>query len=228
MVTIGMMRLGSRNVWKGECMPTQTFFNLPDAKRQAIVEVALREFAANDPVSASVSRIVEQAGIAKGAMYRYITGKEDLYLYLLDLANRARLHFMQAENPPSGRAGFFDLVRLMLEADARFREAHPLLEQVLHRAVYSDHPLREEAVRRLREPLYGFWRELIDRDVAQGTLDPSFDPNLILFAFATLSTALPDYVRSTVSPDADPTELASHAASELVRMLECGLARRQA
>lgn len=49
-------------------MPKQTFLNLSDAKRKAFLEIALEEFANNDYNTASVSKIVEQAGIAKGSV----------------------------------------------------------------------------------------------------------------------------------------------------------------
>ena len=45
-------------------MPNQTFFNLPDAKREQILQIAIDEFAENDTDSASISRIVARAGIA--------------------------------------------------------------------------------------------------------------------------------------------------------------------
>ena len=68
-------------------MPKETFFNLPEAKRQRIIDLALAEFAEKDYDTASISRIVSQAGIAKGSFYQYFENKEDLYTYLLTLGN---------------------------------------------------------------------------------------------------------------------------------------------
>ena len=51
-------------------MPSQTFFNLSEEKREAIVKVALDEFSRFDYSSASISRIVRKTGIAKGSFYQ--------------------------------------------------------------------------------------------------------------------------------------------------------------
>ena len=64
-------------------MPKQTFFNLPDDKRQRILDVVIDEFADNDYANVSISRIVARAGIAKGSFYQYFEDKEDLSGYLV-------------------------------------------------------------------------------------------------------------------------------------------------
>jgi len=66
-------------------LPKQTFFNLPAEKRKLLTDLTLEEFAAHTYHAASLSRIVERAGIAKGSMYQYFEGKLDLYLYALKL-----------------------------------------------------------------------------------------------------------------------------------------------
>ena len=57
-------------------MPSQTFFNLPTAKRERSLEVALEEFASKDYNSASISHIVRKTGIAQGSLYQYFAKKE--------------------------------------------------------------------------------------------------------------------------------------------------------
>ena len=59
-------------------MPKITFFNLPDEKRQLILDIAIDEFAENDFANVSISRIVARAGIAKGSFYQYFEDKDDL------------------------------------------------------------------------------------------------------------------------------------------------------
>jgi TetR/AcrR family transcriptional regulator len=65
-------------------MPKPTFFNLTDDKRQRLIDLAIEEFAENDYDLASISKIVAQAGIAKGSFYQYFEDKKDLYQYLLE------------------------------------------------------------------------------------------------------------------------------------------------
>lgn len=87
-------------------MPNQTFFNLPDKKRQTIADLAIAEFANNDYQNASITKIVKQAKIAKGSFYQYFEDKKELYLYLVDLASKKKLAFLQQAKPPEPNMGF--------------------------------------------------------------------------------------------------------------------------
>ena len=60
-------------------MPKETFFNLPEDKRQAILDLAIEEFAAHDYKNASISRIVERAGIysLKDLSLTWIPNRDD-------------------------------------------------------------------------------------------------------------------------------------------------------
>ena len=64
-------------------MPTQTFFRLPEEKRERLTEAAWEEFMAVPFADASINRIVRAAQIPRGSFYQYFEGKEDLFFYLL-------------------------------------------------------------------------------------------------------------------------------------------------
>lgn len=67
-------------------MPRPRFEKLTEEKRETIIAAAARDFAAQGYSGASLNRIIERAGISKGAMYYYFDDKEDLFLtVLLDL-----------------------------------------------------------------------------------------------------------------------------------------------
>ena len=65
-------------------MPKQTFFNLPQEKRQKIEQAALDEFAEYGFDNSNMNRIVAQSQIAKGSFYQYFDDKKDLYFHLID------------------------------------------------------------------------------------------------------------------------------------------------
>lgn len=67
-------------------MPSKTFENLNDDKKKLIEEALLTEFSQHSLASAQVARIVKQAGIARGAFYKYFTDLKDAYLYFYQLA----------------------------------------------------------------------------------------------------------------------------------------------
>lgn len=64
----------------GESMPRPRFDRLPAEKREMILEAAAKEFAAYGYAQASLNRILNEAGISKGAAYYYFDDKADLYM----------------------------------------------------------------------------------------------------------------------------------------------------
>lgn len=64
-------------------MPKETFFNLPPAKREKLVEAAVNEFARKSCAEASINRIIQTAVIPRGSFYQYFSGKMDLFQYVL-------------------------------------------------------------------------------------------------------------------------------------------------
>jgi len=60
-------------------MPRPRFNKLPEEKRERILEAAAKEFVAYGYESASMNRMLAEAGISKGAAYYYFDDKADLY-----------------------------------------------------------------------------------------------------------------------------------------------------
>lgn len=65
-------------------MPKQTFFNLPQEKRDVLIEAARKEFSRVPLYEASIANIVKEAEISRGSFYQYFEDKDDLYFYLLE------------------------------------------------------------------------------------------------------------------------------------------------
>lgn len=61
-------------------MPTETFHNLPQEKKQIILDAAKKEFSTVAFHDASINKIIKEAGISRGSFYMYFKDKEDLYL----------------------------------------------------------------------------------------------------------------------------------------------------
>lgn len=167
-------------------MPNQTFFNLPEKKRNKLTEVAIAEFAAYDYTNASISRIVADAKIAKGSFYQYFQDKKDLYLHLVELASQERINFLRSTDPPEPQKGFFRYLRWLLGASAQFDLTHPTLSRIVNGAAYSDLPFRDEAVKRTQEISLEYVKELVSQGIAQGDISSDISPDLAAFVVSTL------------------------------------------
>jgi AcrR family transcriptional regulator len=173
-------------------MPKDTFFNLPEEKRQRIIDLALAEFAANDFETASISRIVAQANIAKGSFYQYFENKEDLHSYLLTLAAEAKAQFL-GSNPPDPQMGIFAYIRWLSAAGIKFELTQPHLSQVGYRAVRSGAvPAALQGQARLAAAV--FFRQLVEQGQARGGIAPEIDPDLAAFLFNVIFTELGGYL----------------------------------
>lgn len=76
-------------------MPKLTFYNLPDEKRQTLVQAIKSEFSRVPLFEASISNIVKAAGIPRGSFYQYFEDKDDAFFYLLnELAEQEKYNFL--------------------------------------------------------------------------------------------------------------------------------------
>jgi AcrR family transcriptional regulator len=213
-------------------VPTATFHNLPEAKRQLILDLAIEEFAAHDYPQASISRIVARAGIAKGSLYQYFADKSDLYLYLLQLAADEKRAFLESARPPGGAAGFFATLRWLFQAGMQFEFSNPQLAQVGYRAVYSA-ATTPDAVAVLRGAPGAFFQPLVEQGQASGEIDPALDIALIAFMLNAVMTQLGDFLLSQLARPretllTDGSQTFDHPAywrlvDELLTILERGL-----
>ena len=62
----------------------ETFENLPESKREHILQVCIEEFALNGYINTSTNTIVKRLGISKGLLFLYFKSKKNLFLYITD------------------------------------------------------------------------------------------------------------------------------------------------
>ena len=96
-------------------MPTQTFFRLPEEKRERLTEAAWREFLAVSYAEASINRIVREAQIPRGSFYQYFEDKEDLFFYLLSLGREESMGILTGVLDAAGGDPYDATLRLFDE-----------------------------------------------------------------------------------------------------------------
>ena len=180
-------------------MPKQTFLNLPAEKRERFIEIAIEEFAENDFQTASISRIVAEAGIAKGSFYQYFENKEDLYIHLLDLGIRQKAQFLNRE-PPDPQMDIFAYLQWLIQAGVQFEFRHPRLSQIGYRAVKSG-TLPEKFRNQAADTANTFFTQLVAQGIEQGNIDPAIDADVAAFIFNTIFTELGGYMMNRLEPD---------------------------
>ncbi|MFP3854081.1 MAG: TetR/AcrR family transcriptional regulator [Anaerolineales bacterium] len=183
-------------------MPTETYFNLPEDKRLRIERLAIEEFANYDYHQASISRLVDRAGIAKGSFYQYFEDKEELFRYLLGLAAQEKARFLEEAMAGDPGGTVFDQLRRLMRRGLEFEFSHPGLAQIGYRAYYGDAPLSPQILEQMRQGGRQFFLKLIERGRAEGSIGPSLDPNIVAWLFTVVFNNLGDFLLERLGVDA--------------------------
>lgn len=177
-------------------MPKQTFLNLPEEKRKALLEIALDEFANNDYNTASVSKIVEKAGIAKGSVYQYFEDKQDLFLYLLDYANQEMMSAIQGTPPPDSNADFFETLRWQMSVTVQAAMKYPVHSKLARRAYSSPLPFHDAILEKAKKIRQEHFQAMVARAQASGQLNPGLDPAVVTVMVQGLMSDLGLFLQS--------------------------------
>jgi AcrR family transcriptional regulator len=175
-------------------MPKQTFLNLPDEKRQVIIDAAIEEFAEYGLENASTNRIVANSGISKGSFYQYFEDKQDVFMHLLTVLEREKLEFFKGRHPPSTNMDTFQYFRWMIKTGMEFNTSHPLLTQAISRVMFGEGMYYGNTFADVRERTARGLRVMIEQAVARGEVDPSVDVDLAVMVMETWSNAISTYV----------------------------------
>jgi len=164
-------------------MPAETFFNLPEDKRQRIIDCAVDEFAEHPYAAASLSQIVARAGISKGSMYQYFENKLDLYRWLaLEYAGQKKIVYFPehiAQDPMGASISFFEFLRDGAIAGCLFTVDHPKLARAALRLVEPT-PVDElqQLHRSFADQGMAFWHARIRMAIDAGELRSDLDVEL--------------------------------------------------
>lgn len=169
-------------------MPTATFFNLPEEKRNRIFNAAVEEFAGFRFSDASINRIVKAAGIPRGSFYQYFDGKEDLYLHILEKIGEEKMKIFSQHRLADPSLSFFQAVNAAMPAIWDWADQHPLYSRIGLQMVRDDDEFVRRTVRRMdssRELLV----RLLEEDQRRGFIRREVDPALTADLYLSIVTA---------------------------------------
>ena len=175
-------------------MPKQTFLNLPEEKRNNIVNAAIEEFAQYGLENASTNRIVANSGIAKGSFYQYFEDKQDVFMYLLTMLEREKIEFFDGKHPPSTNMDTFQYFRWIIKTGMEFNTSHPLLTQAVSRVMFGEGMYYGQLFADIRERTSQGLRGMIEQAIQRGEVDPSVDVDLAVMIMETWSNAISTYI----------------------------------
>ncbi|MGL5440252.1 MAG: TetR/AcrR family transcriptional regulator [Filifactoraceae bacterium] len=105
-------------------MPTNVFIELSEEKRENIIKVSIAEFSKYGYENSSTNRIVQDAGISKGSLFKYFKNKEELFFYILDFVTQ-KLIVSLAQEVPVLPKGLFERIIRYSELEFTWYVKHP-------------------------------------------------------------------------------------------------------
>jgi AcrR family transcriptional regulator len=162
-------------------MPIETFNNLPDAKRERIVEAAIEEFADHSYQAASISNIVRKAEIAKGSFYQYFEDKRSFYRFLVEFATEEKLKILNELPTPDPSSDLFGYLRWQFLVQVHFELHQPRLAEILYRAFIEEIPFPDMTEELRRRGTTQFFKQLLTQGIIHGSVSPWVDPDVAAF-----------------------------------------------
>jgi len=157
-------------------MPTETFLKLNPEKRERIVACAIKNFAEKGFTGTSMDSVAKCSGIAKGALYRYFTGKKDLYIEVIDhLVNEVN-QYAQEFLASRKEQNVFETIRDWLVAIYAFQERFLTHRKVLCNILYQeDLEFKGEVLAKFGKLSTYYTRLLLQHGIARGEVSEEID-----------------------------------------------------
>lgn len=181
------------------------FEKLPIEKQARIVNASISEFAERDYETASMNKVVERAGIAKGSLFNYFKTKSSLYFHIYHLALGEVKAYLRKVRDETADLPFDVRLAKIVDSGVQFITEHPRLARIYFRLIYSDDsPNRKKIVDELQsmsdEYLGGIIQDAMDRNELDAQLDKS---QSVFFLDAVLTRFLKDYHEALELGDQD-------------------------
>ncbi len=137
-------------------------------RRQRIIEAAARLFAELGFAGCEMERVAADLGIAKGTLYLYFPGKQDLFFACVDLG----MQQMQAAVHAAAESVTepFDIISRAIRAYLAFFDEHPHYVELLIQERANFKNRKRPTYFEYRDANRGPWRELYTGLVAAGKL----------------------------------------------------------
>jgi AcrR family transcriptional regulator len=123
-------------------MPRPRFDKLDPEVRARLLEAAAQEFSLSSYASASLNRIIEQAGISKGSLYYYFDDKEDLFRAVLSYLDECSEGLFTLAADDLTADNFWDRIEAFSHRATEVIRKHPWISgflRMLH-DVYTQKP----------------------------------------------------------------------------------------
>ncbi|MGN1417576.1 MAG: TetR/AcrR family transcriptional regulator [Oscillospiraceae bacterium] len=141
----------------------EKFYDLPEEKREQMLNGALHVFAKYDYKKASMEEIAAAAGVSKALLFHYFENKRGLYLFAYSYSTDFFLREMRAMQDDS-ETDYFQMIVNSQRSKLAILAKHPDIMMFLIKAYYEESPeVRNDIDKSFAEVLADSSRRFLER-----------------------------------------------------------------
>jgi len=205
------------------------FSRLDSSKQARVLDAAIEEFAEQGFSLASMNRVVQRGGIAKGSLFQYFGSKEGLFRFIFDHAVELVRKSLRQVKQETASADFFERISQSLLTGIHFIVRHPRIYQIYLKMIFQESfPLRSQFLQQVHLFSADYLKPLVEGGIARGELRADLNVDLtVFFLDALMDRFLQAYCVSFLDAGAGiyqamPDEL-QEKVEEFIKLLRHGL-----
>lgn len=160
-------------------IPTLTFKNLNNEKKNRIIQAAIDEFSERRFHEAKLSNIIKNAGIPRGSFYQYFEDKLDLYKFIFNQIGEHKMEYLTDDLKNPHELAFFDLFRELYKTGLKFAYENPKYIKITSLLLASRDVIYKEIFEQNINIAVAFYKSMIIRDQQEGRMDKGIDPDTL-------------------------------------------------
>lgn len=175
-------------------MPKDTFFNLPNEKRDRIIRTAIKEFSKMHYMKVTIDSIVNGARISKGSFYQYFEDKDDIYKYVVNQIGDKKKQALDDMKGKKEQLQFKEYVIELLKVAQNF-ERKDLELQKLKEKFINECPqeVRKEVLKNEIPKSYKLFEDVITSYINKGELREDLNVKISAYMITSCLVSLEDY-----------------------------------
>lgn len=201
-------------------MPTSTFFNLDELKRQRIIDIAIDEFSSAHFNDVSINQLIKRAEIARGSFYQYFEDLDDLYQFIAQIISQTKMAYMQEyiqnENTP-----FFEMLYGLYSTGLTFARQHPKYAKIGNFLMKGDPVFKQKIFGDQEVRTKEFFINLLQSGQDKGEIRSDIDINTAAFLFYQMNLSISDYYLTGTTWFED-TDQYMNAVDEMIKIFKQG------
>ncbi|WP_027398465.1 TetR/AcrR family transcriptional regulator [Anaerovorax odorimutans] len=175
-------------------MPKDTFFNLPDEKRNRILDSAILQLYKTHYKKVTIDSIVNNARIPKGSFYQYFENKDDLYIYIFCQMGDKKKNILKEFQKYVNEMDFKEYLINLLEEANKFESSDSKLIEIKNKFINEcPQEVRRIVLKNEIPKSYSLIKECISSYIKNGEIRKDLDVGIAAYIFTTCIVGIENY-----------------------------------